>query len=52
MSLKRAIEIWTPGVEEKPGLEVCPEHLTAKGVRVNPSSRICEYAGVSCHQDR
>ena len=41
MSLKRDIEICTPGVDEKPGLPVCPEHLIAKGVRVKPSSRTC-----------
>jgi hypothetical protein len=28
-----------PGVEEKPGLVLCPEHLIANGVRVMPSSR-------------
>ncbi len=49
MSLKRAIEI-TPEVDEKPGLEVCPEHLIAKGVRVKPSFRTCGTQ-VSCHQD-
>ena len=45
MSLKRVIEIWTPEVEEKPGFELCPEHLIPKGVRVEPSSRTYRTPG-------
>jgi hypothetical protein len=45
MSLKRAIEIWIPGVDENPGLKLCPEHLIANGVRVKPSSRTCGSTG-------
>ncbi len=45
MSLKRAIEMRTPGVDEKQRLALCPEHLTAKGVRVMPSSRTCGTPG-------
>jgi hypothetical protein len=48
MSLKRFIDSWTPGVEEKPGLELCPEHLIAKGVRVMPSTRSCDTPGQLC----
>ena len=39
VSLKRTIDIWTLGVEEKPGLALCPEHLIANGVRVRPLSK-------------
>ena len=53
MSLKLIIEIWTPWVDEKPRLAVCPEQWIAKGVRVKPSSRTCgtPTSLVSHHQD-
>src|SRR6266702_8229624 len=37
--LKRVMEIWTPLVEENPGLNAWPPPFTAKGVRVDPKMR-------------
>jgi hypothetical protein len=45
--LKRDIEISTPQVEENPGLKAWPPPFTAKGVRVDPKTRNCEYNAVS-----
>jgi hypothetical protein len=39
MVLNRVMEIWTPLVEENPGLNAWPPPFTAKGVRVDPKMR-------------
>jgi hypothetical protein len=43
MSLNLVIEICTPGVDENPGLRVCPPSLIANGVRVDASCWSCSF---------